>query len=193
MSLVMEVRGLRLQRGTRDILSGVDIEVPRGEMLALMGLSGSGTDTERDWTLYGFQTYYALLNCGFHLRPAAGTANGVHPVPLGFSRVYVQLEEPFSFGASHQFIRLRNRQTRNLLLPVSLDRIRLEQFWKMTSQILNGIIRSGRKIGDELSQTPRTVRRMAEQINQRKRISLVQKLARRCEKFRPLRQEFLQR
>jgi len=51
-----------------------------------MGLSGSGTDTERDWTLYGFQTYYALLNCGFRLRPAAGTANGVHPVPLGFSR-----------------------------------------------------------------------------------------------------------
>jgi hypothetical protein len=64
-----------------------------------MGLSGSGTDTERDWTLYGFQTYYALLDCGFHLRPAAGTANGVHPVPLGFSRVYVHLDEPFSFEA----------------------------------------------------------------------------------------------
>jgi hypothetical protein len=64
-----------------------------------MGLSGSGTDTERDWTLYGFQTYYALLNCGFGLRPAAGTANGVHPVPLGFSRVYVHLDEPFSFDA----------------------------------------------------------------------------------------------
>jgi peptidoglycan/xylan/chitin deacetylase (PgdA/CDA1 family) len=64
-----------------------------------MGLSGSGTDTERDWTLYGFQTYYALLNCGFHLRPAAGTANGVHPVPLGFSRVYVHLDEPFNFDA----------------------------------------------------------------------------------------------
>src|ERR1043166_9592474 len=64
-----------------------------------MGLSGSGTATERDWTLYGFQTYYALLNCGFRLRPAAGTANGVHPVPLGFSRVYVQLDEPFSYDA----------------------------------------------------------------------------------------------
>jgi len=64
-----------------------------------MGLSGSGTETERDWTLYGFQTYYALLNCGFRLRPAAGTANGVHPVPLGFSRVYVHLDEPFSFNA----------------------------------------------------------------------------------------------
>jgi peptidoglycan/xylan/chitin deacetylase (PgdA/CDA1 family) len=64
-----------------------------------MGLSGSGTDTERDWTLYGFQTYYALLNCGFRLRPAAGTANGVHPVPLGFSRLYVHLDAPFAFDA----------------------------------------------------------------------------------------------
>ena len=64
---------------------------------AWMGLSGSGTDNERDWTLYGFQTYYALLNCGFDLRPAAGTANGVHPVPLGFSRVYVHLDGPFTF------------------------------------------------------------------------------------------------
>jgi peptidoglycan/xylan/chitin deacetylase (PgdA/CDA1 family) len=66
---------------------------------AWMELAGTGTDTERDWTLYGFQTYYALLNCGFRLRPAAGTANGVHPVPLGFSRVYVHLEGPFDFDA----------------------------------------------------------------------------------------------
>jgi peptidoglycan/xylan/chitin deacetylase (PgdA/CDA1 family) len=66
---------------------------------AWMGLRGNGTDTELDWTLYGFQTYYALLNCGFRLRPTAGTANGVHPVPLGYSRVYVQLDEPFSYEA----------------------------------------------------------------------------------------------
>ncbi|MBI3849168.1 MAG: polysaccharide deacetylase family protein [Verrucomicrobia bacterium] len=66
---------------------------------AWMGLSNSGTGTERDWTLYGFQTYYALLNCGFRLRPSAGTANGVHPVPLGFSRVYVHLDEPFTYDA----------------------------------------------------------------------------------------------
>jgi hypothetical protein len=64
-----------------------------------MGLTGSGSATERDWTLYTFQTYYTLLNCGFRLRPSAGTANGVHPVPLGFGRVYVHLDEPFSFDA----------------------------------------------------------------------------------------------
>lgn len=66
---------------------------------AYMGLEGTGTDTERGWTLYGFQTYYALLNCGLRINPTAGTANGVHPVPLGFSRVYVHLDEPFSYAA----------------------------------------------------------------------------------------------
>ena len=78
---------------------------------AWMGFSGTGTDNERDWTLYGFQTYYALLNCGFRLRPSAGTANGVHPVPLGFSRVYVHLDGPFTFdgwmrglGAGRSFV-----------------------------------------------------------------------------------------
>jgi len=58
---------------------------------------GTGTGTEREWTLYGFLNYYALLNCGFRLQPAAGTANGVHPVPLAFSRVYVHLPRGFSY------------------------------------------------------------------------------------------------
>jgi hypothetical protein len=55
--------------------------------------------TERGWVDYGFQNYYALLNCGFRLRPTAGTASGVHPVPLGFGRVYVRLERGFSYDA----------------------------------------------------------------------------------------------
>jgi len=55
--------------------------------------------TEWGWIDYGLQNYYALLNCGFRLRPTAGTASGVHPVPLGFSRVYVRLEESFSYRA----------------------------------------------------------------------------------------------
>lgn len=53
--------------------------------------------TERGWIDYGFQNYYALLDCGFRLRPTAGTASGVHPVPLGFGRVYVLLKEGFSY------------------------------------------------------------------------------------------------
>jgi len=47
------------------------------------------TLTEWGWLQYGFSVYYALLNSGFPLAPTAGTASGVHPVPLGFSRVYV--------------------------------------------------------------------------------------------------------
>jgi hypothetical protein len=48
--------------------------------------------TERGWLDFGFKNYYALLDCGFRLRPTAGTASGVHPVPLGFGRVYVHSE-----------------------------------------------------------------------------------------------------
>ncbi|MBL8854672.1 MAG: CehA/McbA family metallohydrolase [Planctomycetaceae bacterium] len=54
-----------------------------------------GVLTEWGWLQFGFEMYYALLNCGFRLSPSAGTASGVHPVPLGYSRVYVQTGEKF--------------------------------------------------------------------------------------------------
>jgi hypothetical protein len=54
--------------------------------------------TERGWIDFTFKNYYALLNCGFRLRPTAGTASGVHPVPLGFGRVYVHLPGGFSYA-----------------------------------------------------------------------------------------------
>ncbi len=89
---------------------------------AYMRVKGSGTDDEDSWTRYGFQTYYAMLNCGFRIKPTAGTANGVHPVPLGFNRVYVQLDEPFSYdawmkglGAGRSFV------TNGPMLTVKLD------------------------------------------------------------------------
>jgi len=53
--------------------------------------------TERGWIEYGFQNYYTLLNCGFRLMPSAGTASGVHPVPLGFGRVYAHLDKKFDY------------------------------------------------------------------------------------------------
>jgi hypothetical protein len=55
--------------------------------------------TEAGWLDFGFKNYYALLNCGYRLRPTAGTASGVHPVPLGFGRVYVHLPDGFSYDA----------------------------------------------------------------------------------------------
>ncbi len=56
-----------------------------------------GGFTEEGWIDFTFENYYTLLNCGFRLRPTAGTASGVHPVPLGFGRVYVHLGQEFSY------------------------------------------------------------------------------------------------
>ncbi|MEZ5293370.1 MAG: ATP-binding cassette domain-containing protein [Vicinamibacterales bacterium] len=42
---VLAVRGLELLRGSRRILQGVDLTVGTGELVALMGLSGSGKTT----------------------------------------------------------------------------------------------------------------------------------------------------
>ena len=50
--------------------------------------------TEWGWIDFGFQTYYALLNCGLRIMPSAGTGSGVHPVPHGFSRVYAKIDGP---------------------------------------------------------------------------------------------------
>lgn len=69
------------------------------EAPAYMKLRPLGEWSEHDWLIYGFRNYYALLNCGFNLRPTAGTASGVHPVPLGFGRVYVQIGKKFSYNS----------------------------------------------------------------------------------------------
>jgi hypothetical protein len=53
--------------------------------------------TEWGWVDFGFKTYYAFLNCGLPMRPTGGTGSGVHPVPLGYGRVYVHVDGPFSY------------------------------------------------------------------------------------------------
>jgi len=45
MSYVLEIDNLRLRRGTRDVLRDVTFEVSPGQVVALMGLSGSGKTT----------------------------------------------------------------------------------------------------------------------------------------------------
>ena len=58
------------------------------------GAKGGG---EEAWLNYTLGQFYTLLNAGFDLVPSAGTASGVHPVPAGFSRVYVHQPNGFSY------------------------------------------------------------------------------------------------
>ena len=58
---------------------------------------GASEGGHREWLDYTQGMYHTLLNCGLRLPPSAGTANGVHPVPAGFGRVYVHLPDGFSF------------------------------------------------------------------------------------------------
>ncbi len=72
-----------------------NFNVPAPSFMNLPDAGRSGG--ERDWVDYTLRSYYALLNCGFRMRPTAGTASGVHPVPLGFGRVYVHCPRGFTY------------------------------------------------------------------------------------------------
>jgi hypothetical protein len=52
--------------------------------------------TAAGFALAGFELYYGLLNMGFPLKLSAGSASGVHPVPPGWSRVYVHVSGAFT-------------------------------------------------------------------------------------------------
>jgi hypothetical protein len=48
-------------------------------------------DTCAGYASAGFDIYYALLSMGFPIKLSAGSANAVHPVPMGWSRIYVHV------------------------------------------------------------------------------------------------------
>jgi hypothetical protein len=43
--------------------------------------------------------YFHLLNCGLRIPPTAGSGSGLTPNPLGYNRVYVHLDQPFTYDA----------------------------------------------------------------------------------------------
>lgn len=57
---LVRIRGLRFQRGPRTIFDGVDLDIPRGKVTAVMGPSGTGKTT-------------LLRLIGGQLRPLAGS------------------------------------------------------------------------------------------------------------------------
>jgi phospholipid/cholesterol/gamma-HCH transport system ATP-binding protein len=58
-TLLVEIRGLKFARGARVVFDGVDIDIPRGKVTAIMGPSGTGKTT-------------LLKLIGGQLRPQAG-------------------------------------------------------------------------------------------------------------------------
>jgi phospholipid/cholesterol/gamma-HCH transport system ATP-binding protein len=58
--VLVRIRGLRFSRGRRAIFNGVDLDIPRGKVTAIMGPSGTGKTT-------------LLKLIGGQLRPDAGT------------------------------------------------------------------------------------------------------------------------
>ena len=54
-------------------------------------------DTVAGMPLWAMEVYYRFLNCGFRLPVSAGSASGVKASPLGYNRVYVKVQGPFSY------------------------------------------------------------------------------------------------
>ncbi len=75
---LVEVRGLRFAYGRRAILKGIDLDIPRGKVVAILGISGSGKTT-------------LLQLMGGSLTPAAGTVKVCGRVvhELGPEELYV--------------------------------------------------------------------------------------------------------
>lgn len=74
---LVKIRGLRFFRGDRAIFDGVDIDIPRGSITAIMGPSGTGKTT-------------LLKLIGGQLRPDAGTihVNGLNVHQLNNKELY---------------------------------------------------------------------------------------------------------
>jgi hypothetical protein len=53
--------------------------------------------SDKGFALWIMDLYYKFLNCGFQLPSSGGSACGVKPLPVGYSRVYVKPELPFSY------------------------------------------------------------------------------------------------
>ena len=97
---------------------------------------GASEGDERQWIEFTMGMYYALLDCGFRMPPSAGTANGVHPVPAGFGRVYVHLPEGFDYQEWRRGLQTgRSFVTTGPMLYVTADREDPGQVFKIAEPV----------------------------------------------------------
>jgi hypothetical protein len=73
---------------------GVDLET---EGWGMIPKDKPEFDTIAGMPLWSMEVYYGFLNCGFRLSASAGSASAVKASPLGYNRVYVKLDGPFSY------------------------------------------------------------------------------------------------
>ena len=72
--------------------------------------------------LWTQEIYYHILNSGLRIPPSAGSASGVLPNPVGYNRVYVRLDKPFTRDAWFEGLaRGRSFVTNGPLLIVTAD------------------------------------------------------------------------
>jgi len=74
---------------------GVDLETEKWGMIPK---DRAEFNTVAGMPLWAMEVYYRFLNCGFRLPVSAGSASAVKEAPLGYNRVYVKLDRPFSYA-----------------------------------------------------------------------------------------------
>jgi hypothetical protein len=78
--------------------------------------------TPEGMPLWAMEVYYRFLNCGFRLAVSAGSASGVKAAPLGYNRVYVKLDTPFSYDAWFRALKTgRSFATNGPILSLTVD------------------------------------------------------------------------
>lgn len=78
--------------------SGLERELSRRSKLERPAPSVMGRNSEAVG-LWTHTVYYHVLNCGLRIPPTASSASGVARNPLGYNRVYVFVENNFSYEA----------------------------------------------------------------------------------------------
>ena len=140
---LVRIRGLKFYRGSRAIFDGVDIDIPRGSVTAIMGPSGTGKTT-------------LLKLIGGQLRPDAGTievdGQDVHALSTSdLYRLRMRMGMLFQSGALltdlsvfdnvayplREHTRLGASMIRKLVL-VKLEAVGLRGAWNLMPSELSG-------------------------------------------------------